>query len=523
MADAPGADLVPVREFGPFDLLAELAHGLYLNGQYARAVRACHEGLVLVRAAGDATTARYLTYVGGIALNELGRGSEVVRQAQRLLTDVDPAAEPYWRAKGLALLAEGHISLGEMNRGMDALAEGAYLLEAAPSRAYNHMSASMAVALVLRAINLYEQADVLLMGCLYHQDAQLDLLVLQEAALLQICWGAGLDLQGEYAAARQHYLVAMTRALWMQELARACSDSVMAGVSRVYEGYVWERLGLQELAEQRIRAVSAVSQHREEMIESHLVHLALGRILAARGDYPAARGHLDLATRDAERAGRSLWASTALTALADADEADIGPHPAVDRWRALARDVLTQMWRDREARFAALRARMRVRELLEQTNRMGQAALEDPLTGLGNRRRLLAEIGAATRTQSVIFVDVDHFKHVNDSFSHVIGDRVLRRVAGILSGHCRADDVVVRYGGDEFVMLVGRDPAAAAAIADRMLHAVRTWPWEDLAPGLAVTISVGLATSSSAEEALRLSDGALYAAKRAGRDRVVIA
>jgi diguanylate cyclase (GGDEF)-like protein len=152
---------------------------------------------------------------------------------------------------------------------------------------------------------------------------------------------------------------------------------------------------------------------------------------------------------------------------------------------------------------------------------MGQAAMEDPLTGLGNRRRLVEHLGTE-RELSILFVDVDHFKAVNDGFSHDVGDRVLQLVADILRKHCRADDVVVRYGGDEFIVLVGgSDPTAATAVADRVLDAVRSSDWSDVADGLEVTVSIGLATCLPAAEALGAADTALYAAKRSGRDQVV--
>ena len=152
---------------------------------------------------------------------------------------------------------------------------------------------------------------------------------------------------------------------------------------------------------------------------------------------------------------------------------------------------------------------------------MGQAALLDPLTGLGNRQMMTNAIDHGGEELSAVFVDVDAFKQVNDSYSHAVGDEVLRRIAVILRTHCRSGDVPVRYGGDEFVILVFGGGDAADEVALRLHHAVRSAPWEQVAPGLEVTVSVGVGRTASAHGAIAAADAALYEAKRTGRDRVV--
>ncbi|MFP5347244.1 MAG: diguanylate cyclase [Actinomycetes bacterium] len=522
MDERPSHELVPVGEFGPFDLLSDRAHDLYLAGACDEAVQLCYEGLALVEATDDVMTQRYLRYIAGISLNEDGRNAEAVAEAGRLLATADAESEPYWRAKALALLAEASISLGEMTRAMDALAEGTYLLACAPSSAYNHMSASMAVAIALRQLNLFEQADELLMSSVHHRDAELDMLVLQEAALLRLYWAATLDLLGLQEEALRHYLVAASRSIQVERVATEFGHGVVLGMAVVYQGYVWERLGQLDLAERLTRAAVAEHVQRDDKAEANLAHLTLGRVLGARGRFREAREHLDLAVRGAQNARRDLWAATGLAALAAVDEAEVGPHPGIERWRVLARELLTRVWHDREGRWAALQAGIRVRELLAEADRAGQEAKEDPLTRLGNRRRLVEHVSEHDAEVSVLFVDIDHFKEVNDTYSHEVGDQVLVRVAGILSRHCRGGDVIIRYGGDEFVVLVDGDHPAAAMIANRILDAVRSTSWGEIAPGLRVTVSMGLATSLPAAEALSAADTALYSAKRAGRDRLVL-
>jgi diguanylate cyclase (GGDEF)-like protein len=121
--------------------------------------------------------------------------------------------------------------------------------------------------------------------------------------------------------------------------------------------------------------------------------------------------------------------------------------------------------------------------------------------------------------------DLDDFKRVNDTFSHAVGDAVLRAVAGILRQHVRQSDVVARFGGEEFVVLF---PATtleqAVAASEKVCALVREHPWAELHPGLAVTISAGVAEAGAHpthEKLLSEADARLYQAKRRGKDCVV--
>ncbi len=172
-----------------------------------------------------------------------------------------------------------------------------------------------------------------------------------------------------------------------------------------------------------------------------------------------------------------------------------------------------------------------VREL-ETTNRvLHELAFVDGLTGIGNRRALdrdllrsCDEARARGVTVSVLSVDVDHFKEINDRFGHVAGDEVLQEVARRLTAHCRTGDAVTRFGGDEFVaVLVGAPVEAAAVIAQRLRTDVAAADIETSVGRVPVTISVGVAGSADVEDPadlLRRADLALYVAKSAGRDLV---
>jgi diguanylate cyclase (GGDEF)-like protein len=155
---------------------------------------------------------------------------------------------------------------------------------------------------------------------------------------------------------------------------------------------------------------------------------------------------------------------------------------------------------------------------------MGVAVLEDPLTGLGHRRMLMESLDAQhDRHVTALFVDIDRFKDVNDHFSHEVGDEALRRVARVIDARCRGTDVVARYGGDEFVVLSALAGSGAHSLAERLRAAVAAEDWESVAPGLQITISVGIGHFGAPRSALASADLALAQAKRAGRDQVVVA
>jgi diguanylate cyclase (GGDEF)-like protein len=157
-------------------------------------------------------------------------------------------------------------------------------------------------------------------------------------------------------------------------------------------------------------------------------------------------------------------------------------------------------------------------------------ALTDPLTGIANRRRVerwLAEVAQAEGARvSLAIIDLDHFKQVNDSYSHECGDEVLRRVAAALEQAGAATDALIgRLGGEEFVQLcLGVSRAEAIQRAEQLLHQLRTLSLDRIDPALRVTASIGIAFGDPAQpsQLLRAADRCLYAAKRAGRDQIVV-
>ncbi|WP_404403158.1 diguanylate cyclase [Pelagibacterium halotolerans] len=179
------------------------------------------------------------------------------------------------------------------------------------------------------------------------------------------------------------------------------------------------------------------------------------------------------------------------------------------------------------ARVAAI---MSDTELLKKQAAQSELdALTDPLTGVGNRRRfervLEAHEAEGYTNFAIAFADLDHFKAINDQFSHAVGDDVIRAFAQLLQESCRIDDLVARVGGEEFVLLLeDTNMRGAAAVCRRLQTRMRKYDWSQIAPGLSVTVSIGVALSSEAgnsRDLLALADARLYRAKAEGRDRVV--
>jgi diguanylate cyclase len=170
--------------------------------------------------------------------------------------------------------------------------------------------------------------------------------------------------------------------------------------------------------------------------------------------------------------------------------------------------------------------------LKSHSESLSRFALEDPLTGLANRRRLEAHLAAAhAKARSsgwplcAAMLDLDHFKQVNDGFSHAIGDRVLQQLAALMVRHFRPVDLSSRLGGEEFVVVIDRvDLAQAAASCERLRVAVEEFDWSGIAQGLKVTTSIGLADLATVPDVaagMDLVDGLLYQAKGRGRNCLV--
>jgi len=316
------------------------------------------------------------------------------------------------------------------------------------------------------------------------------------------------------------------------------------------------------------RAVPMLDQFANPLYRAALTG-NLGEILIYQGELDAADRHLRgalawadqmdaAAHRDRIRTSIGAWmlasghADEALEWLeqlvADLDED--GPHSTRVRahhtahlaarelgWYDRALDHLTEYERlERQRTTSQLRSASELfvtrTEAEAEAERHRYSAERDPLTGLANRRRLsrlmseLTPPDGPTTPYALAMVDVDHFKSINDELGHAVGDSVLVELAQILLGGVGDGDVVVRYGGEEIVIVfpnVGADTAAFRC--ERLRSLIERHEWADLPAGRRLTVSMGIASAphTDPERVVGAADRAMYTAKRSGRNQVRVA
>ena len=264
--------------------------------------------------------------------------------------------------------------------------------------------------------------------------------------------------------------------------------------------------------------------------------LTLAEVQRARGRQAEAEAALDECIRRCEQHGLTSIRTRARRERA-ALLAAAGDHRgAYEEHVRYAAEALAQQSEQRDARARTLQAMYETTEARRQSRRYRELALRDALTGLYNRRWVDERLPALLLRRevdgdpvTVALLDLDHFKLVNDTCSHEVGDAVLQAVAQILlaaTAEAPVGSFAARMGGEEFlVVLTGMDREAAAAHLEQIRRSVAGHPWVGLTQGLPVTVSIGVAADSGAPgaaEVLARADVNLYQAKREGRDRVVL-
>ncbi|MDA0745995.1 MAG: diguanylate cyclase [bacterium] len=184
---------------------------------------------------------------------------------------------------------------------------------------------------------------------------------------------------------------------------------------------------------------------------------------------------------------------------------------------------------------ALLRIKQRHDHIFSEYQRLSELTLTDPLTGAYNRRALdsllKARLSESTRYSipvSCVMLDIDHFKQVNDTYGHDVGDLVLREVSRLTFSQCRQEDALIRYGGEEFlVILFHTSKKGAITFSERLRLQVADHSFMVDQKSVRITISVGTAThpedgvTDEVDTLIKMADRRLYAAKRSGRNKVV--
>jgi diguanylate cyclase (GGDEF)-like protein len=254
-------------------------------------------------------------------------------------------------------------------------------------------------------------------------------------------------------------------------------------------------------------------------------HVHLIRALAT-GDIAEARTHADLALETLDREQFTRMYLLALALAVELEAAAAGRETAGLRW---GRELVARRWDRRLATLASMQSLVAVERLAAEHALLQQHAHLDDLTGLANRRGLGRFVdGLRARGLPMVVValiDLDDFKTINDTHGHAVGDQTLLRVADALRAGVRDQDLVVRLGGDEFlILLTHNDRDAVRRRCETIVDAVASGPWEEIAPGLHPTASIGLAGGALEEFSAicTAADRALYRAKQAGGDRVAL-
>ena len=287
------------------------------------------------------------------------------------------------------------------------------------------------------------------------------------------------------------------------------------------------------LAEQSIgelRQAFAADEHPDYQGGRTVVGGALARTLWAVGEREEAVSIAREAVRHARTA--SDWQVTASAQwLLVEMEAQLGV-PGASAGRSYAELLSRVLWKQRLSTLQGAQAALQVERLHRDNQLAHRAAIEDPLTGVGNRRALdqaLTELQAEMVTRpadarrhhdltfSLLVVDLDDFKEINDTYGHVVGDNVLCTVAAAIRGVARTEDLVARLGGDEFVVLArGADPETGLALGRRVTEAVDALVVRSAAGAVTLHASVGVATATGEFDPSVLmaeADARMYVAK----------
>ena len=470
------------------------------------ALRFAYAGLAQARTAGDVFHECRLHAVIARTLKDIGQSDEAASEVAAALQRATAAGDEHAHAYALEALGSIHWIAQEAREGLA----------------------------------VFERLEPLARRC---DDLDLRLMALLGQASMHDSLANAAGEAGRLDEQRAHWQHALALHHTSAEVARDLGDRYLSAWCRLNRGCTLQISGA--TAEARHLYEQLLEEPRADTVHAQVL-LFLAGMARSEGRPAEAIPLLQRVIDSPELADKTHTQQMALAELVEAYD-DIGDHKAalkaMRRFHALhvanaaerasmrMRALVVQYQTD-QAKAAAASEMQRAERLAHEAAEATRASLQDALTGIANRRRfdeVAARDGHAALTAriGVALIDIDHFKRVNDRFSHAIGDAVLRRVAAVMSGCCRHDDLLARYGGEEFALLIrGVDGPAAAASCERIRAAVEAEPWALIAPGLVVTVSIGCASAGPGDEAgigalLALADRRLYAAKAAGRNRVV--
>ena len=520
-----GSGLVPVSEFGLLDELADRAWWHYLHGQHDEVLRECDRGIVWAQALGDEATVRYLLFTRGYALEERGCWAEALVCADELMARTVGDLHPFWRAKAIALRALGTRRSAAQHDAIDLVAHAWSLVGKVDGSVYNQVSAAVVVANSLRKVELYEQSDAQLARLRHLVPPAMAMTVVDDAIQTLAEWATRLRVVGRRRESARVFAMLASRACLLRRMALEAGDDEHLPLVRAAESFAWIGLTDEPPGSAALAGMRCTERLLVGRVGWPMACCGYAYALILGGQLDAADEQLTAMRHEASLHDWETWVAAADSLQLLVTVARHGEHPALEVAGRMYLRATRQLWRERQGRFAAVLRRMRIHELTTQSARAAELNMTDALTGIGNRRAIDVRLAGALVATSGLFIDVDDFKAVNERTSHVVGDEVLVRIAQLVAGCVRSGDLVARFGGDEFVVVLDRasrhawvDPQLEL-LAGRIVETVRSEDWASIAPGLRVTVSVGIATVRDPSDLLKALSTSVGRAKRSGRDR----
>ena len=434
------AQLVRVGDIGPANWLALDSFRGLAQGASAAGLARIASNEALARAYGDDETAWRCRDIMVSALAAADRLDEALTVAEALMQHYRDTGNSASMLQILGQSITARFGRGEGNRALDELADALAGLSNLREARRASASAFLTVANAASAAGLYEMSASLLRRAteMAHVVALpfLSRMVDATVARNELRLAADLDGIGRPDEAAARYREALRAAVRAQS-GEPTNHWRRAG--RLYEGFAWVSLGEPEVG--RIALLEALGAQGVPLDneDSLIIRLGLARACTALGLADEARAHLELTAGRLDRTYSHLWQVAIVLAAADVERMAHGDHPAIGHAMYATEVLATSLWEERERRLEAVMVRMEMLALARENELAGQAATEDALTRLGNRRRLddaLAQFGGTDDQAApvcVLFIDLDTFKRVNDAFSHATGDQVLKTVADLNS------------------------------------------------------------------------------------------
>lgn len=471
---------------------------------------------------------------------------EFTRSADRLLDEL----LAHTRRHGLVVLEadaqalRGHRELlaGSEDRALSEIASGLAILDEErkpdPSlgqRSWERLLATALndIGLVLTQLGIYEKADEVMSRAHHRIRAsggphEIAVHMINRCRML-LGWALRLERSGQDAVATDRFATASAIGVavegpWRESLFPRLSDRPAADQLPVLgAAHALARPSVEHITRlENLRSLDHAMHPREKII----VAIGLARCLARANRAQEAMGVL--ARTRTELDGDASEPTLRISLVRE--YAQLAERQGTDTGAALHDYVLElegELSAMRQTRIATLTTRLDHARLSRVHGAISRQALQDPLTGLPNRRALDDRLESLrdrpeSMALSVALVDLDGFKGVNDRCSHAEGDEVLRVIANTLRNALRGDDLVARYGGDEFVVLLpGATLVAAEAALKRAVEAVEQLP-EALSRGVTLSIgAVSMRHEESSSQVLARADAAMYQAKRQGGSRVI--